>query len=337
MVRAMAEMGQVPPSEVRKMSRMPCGKYLARWLEDSVRPHVARSTYSTYEAQVRLYMLPALGHVPLMDLTPAHIRAMASAMLKRGLSPITVTNTLGTLSVALGQAVEDGIIAANPAARVRRPKYRREEIMALSEEEVGRFLAASRGEREYAMYEMAVKTGMRFGELRALRFQDIDFESREIHVRRAVTVRHGEEHWGPPKNGRARTIVFGDNLAGTLQAHRRRLAEEKLAAGPAWEDRDLVFPGRRGQVMPATTLHTRFRKALRRAGIDRKIRFHTLRHTAATLMLRSGVDVRTVAEILGHTDPAMTLRTYSHVLSSMQLAAASKMDALAPNWLQENH
>lgn len=151
--------------------------------------------------------------------------------------------------------------------------------------------------------------------------------SDRLSIRRAVVVRGGEERLTLPKDGEEPAIRLGPKLVKAFQEHRKLQAEARLARDPggAWEHPDLIFTGKAGMVIRDSTLHDQFKRILRSAELP-EIRLHDLRHTAATLMLKNKVDVRTVAEILGHQDPAMTLRKYAHVLSDMQDDAASRMD-----------
>lgn len=298
--------------------------YLESWLKDCARSNAGPNCYDRYRTAVEMNIGPILGGVILGKLTAAHVRAMKQALLDQGLAPDTVAYVQGVLSTALNQAVADRILLENPSRLVKKAKDRKEKMRPLDEMGARALVDEVRGTRDEAFYLLACRIGPRRGELLGLRWEDLDAERRELTIRRSVVIRKGEERWSLPKDGEERTVKLGSKMTAALLAHRKLQAEERLQA-PSWEKPDLIFPNRRGQVARPSTVHDRFKRHLKLAGLP-EIRFHDLRHTAATLMLRNGVDIRTTADILGHKDPAMTLRRYAHVLSDMQQAAADRMD-----------
>jgi integrase len=153
-------------------------------------------------------------------------------------------------------------------------------------------------------------------------------ERRLLRVWRSVNTDRAGEVWSSTKTGEEREIVLPENIAASLMRHRKMQAEEKLAVGASWRNPELVFPNTKGGVNRRAKLYENFQRHRERAGLP-QMRFHDLRDTAATLMIRGGVDVRTVADILGHADPAMTLRRYAHVLPDMRERAANLIDSYA--------
>ena len=301
-------------------------EYLPDWLRNAARGNNGASSFERYEQAVRLQLVPLLGAVTLAEINAGDVRYLKQTLLDEGLAPDTVAYVQGVLSTALNQAVSDRLIPENPSRLVKRAKSRRQKMRTLDQEQAQRLVAAVGDTPDRVFYLTAVRLGLRRGELLGLRWPDFDPGRRELSVRRAEMVRGGEERWALPKDGEERTIRLGPRLVTAFQEHRKLQAEARLAAA-SWEHPELVFTGKAGVVIRDSTLHDRFKKILRGAGLP-DIRFHDLRHTAATLMLKNKVDVRTVAEILGHKDPAMTLRKYAHVLSDMQDDAASRMDAV---------
>ena len=179
-----------------------------------------------------------------------------------------------------------------------------------------------------ALYAVAVWLGPRQGELTALMWADVNPERRIMRIWRSVNTNGAGEIWSSTKTGEEREIILPENIATSLMRHRKIQAEEKLGAGASWRNLDLVYPNTKGGVNRRTTVWENFQRHCERAGLPRR-RFHDLRDTAATLMIRSGVDVRTVADILGHAGPAMTLRRYAHVLPDMRERAANLIDSYA--------
>lgn len=284
------------------------------------------TTTPTQEQAVRLQITPLLGLVTLADVNAADVRYLKQTLLDRGLAPDTVAYVQGVLSTALNQAVSDRLIPENPSRLVKRARSRTQKMRTLNQEQAQKLIASVEGTSHRVFYLVAVRLGLRRGELLGLRWPDFDPRRRELSVKCAVIVRGGVERWTLPKDGEERTIRLGPKLVRALEEHRKTQAEERLAA-VSWEHPDLIFPGPGAQVIRDSTLHDQFKRILRAADLPR-VRLYDLRHTAVTLMLKNKVDVRTVAEILGHKDPAMTLRKYAHVLSDMQEHAASRMDEI---------
>ncbi|MBD0356915.1 MAG: site-specific integrase, partial [Rubrobacter sp.] len=303
-------------------------EYLQSWLSDTVRYQVSEGTYLRYERTCRNHLLPFFGRLRLRDLTPAHVRSFKARKLEEGLNPNTVGVVQSVLSAALNQAVDDGLISANPAARVKKAATRGESPMrALSNEEASRLIAAAEGTRDEALITLALRTGMRQGELAALRWEDLDLsEKGTVTVRRSADTRT-KTRISTTKTGEERKVGIGPRTAEALKAHRARQLEERMAAR-SWEDPGLVFPNARGKVRRRDSVMRSLRSLLKEAGLPAQIRFHDLRHTAATLAIRQGMPIHVVSKMLGHSDPAMTLRRYAHVLDDMREDAARAMDDL---------
>ena len=234
----------------------------------------------------------------------------------------------GVFSVALNQAVDDGLIPSNPCSRVKKAAARGVRPMrSLSLEEASRLVAAAEGTRDEALIVVALRTGIRQGELAALRWEDIEFEPRS-----AITVRHSADtrrmvRVSTTKTGEERRVRIGARTVRVLEAHRAHLREERMKSR-VWEDPNLVFPNTRGGIRRRGSVVEAFRRLLAEAGLPSDVRFHDLRHTAGTLALRQGMPLHAVSKMLGHADPAMTLRRYAHVLEDMEDEGARAMDEL---------
>lgn len=200
-------------------------------------------------------------------------------------------------------------------------------MRALSREEASRLIAAAEGTRDEALIALALRTGMRQGELAALRWEDLDLsEEGVVTVRRSADTRT-QTRVSTTKTGEERRIGIGARTVATLKAHRQRQLEERMAAS-SWEDSGLVFPNTKGKVRRRDSVMPSLRRLLAEAGLPAEVRYHDLRHTAATLAIKQGIPIPTVSKMLGHSDPAMTLRRYAHVLDDMRQEAAKAMDDL---------
>lgn len=304
-------------------------EYLDRWLKDSVKDTVRISTYQRYEQVIRLHLVPGLGRVKLKALTPAHVQRFYRDRLDSGLSPSTVRKFHNVLHRALRQAVRWDLIPRNVTEATEPPKETSEEIHPLSEEEARRLLEAARGDRLEALYVLALTTGMREGELLGLKWEDVDLTNGVLRVRRTLTRDHGRFYFGEPKSEKGRRqIDLPEGASKALKAHLDRQMAEMERIGDRYEDRGLIFTTATGAPINPSNLRQRsLADLLKKAGI-RKVRFHDLRHTFATLMLSRNIHPKVVQEMLGHANIAITLDRYSHFLPSMGRDAAVAMDEI---------
>ncbi len=308
--------------------RVKVAEYLEDWLENTSRVNVTPGIQRQRETHVREHIAPYIGSEKLSELRSVHVRVVKQELLDKGLAASTAGYVLGTLSTALNQAVDDELIPRNPARSVKKPTSRGPKMRVLSAEQAAALVESVGGTQYEALYAVAVWLGPRQAELAALTWADVDPEGRLMRIWRSVNTDRAGEIWSSTKTGEEREIILPENIAASLMRHRRIQAEEKLAAGASWRNPDLVFPNTKGGVNRRATLYENFQRHRERAGLPR-MRFHDLRDTAGTLMIRGGVDVRTVADILGHADPAMTLRRYAHVLPDMRERAANLIDSYA--------
>ena len=301
-------------------------EYLARWLSNSVRDTVRQRTYERYESIVRVHLAPAIGKVKLKALTPDHVRGLYRKKLDGGLAPRTVLHIHRTLSKALKQATDDGLIPRNAAAPVKPPRPSREEIRPLNREQVRALFEAAREDRLEALYLVAVTAGLRRGELQGLKWEDLDLEAGTLQVQRTLSEPKGGYVFEAPKSGKGRNVRLTRKAMAALREHRKRQLEERMQKAGLWREQGLVFPSAVGTPLWGGNLNRAFKTLLKRAGLLHSFRFHDLRHTCATLLLRQGVNPKFVQELLGHRDVSLTLNTYSHVLPDMGDVAASAMD-----------
>jgi integrase len=232
------------------------------------------------------------------------------------------------LHSALDQAVAWSLLARNPAKLVDLPRKQRREIRALSKDELGKFLELACANRYSVLWHLLATTGIRPGEALALKWTDLDGD--RIRIQRNL-VRHADNRWTlkDPKTGRARrTVTVPATVVEQLKRHRTEQLEERLQAGPAYEDHGLVFSASNGSPLDWKIIVARHFRALAKDAGFLKLRPYDLRHTHATLLLQAGVNVKVVSERLGHASAALTLDVYSHVLPDMQQHAAERVEDL---------
>jgi len=231
------------------------------------------------------------------------------------------------LHKALDQAVSDGLIPRNAAKGVKVPQAKRKEIRPLTPEQSKALLEAARGDRLEALYVLAHNTGLRQGELLALKWEDVELEDAVLRVRRTLTRTGGKVDVGPPKTNKSRrSIGLTTSAVEALRDHLVRQLEEMEEMGSLYHPGGLVFANESGGIINPSNLRNRsFTRLLERAGLP-KIRFHDLRHTCATLLLTKNVNPKIVSEMLGHSSISITLDTYSHVLPTMQENAVRALE-----------
>jgi integrase len=307
--------------------RQTVAQFMASWLDG--RHTLKDSTRDSYRRTITKRIEPHIGRLALSKVTPQHLSTLYSTLLSEGLASTTVRYVHIIIHQAFKQAVRWGLIARNPAQAVDAPRPRHYEVAPLTPEQSQELLSVARGDPFYALYVLALTTGMRSGEMLALKWADVDLRSSRLHVRRTVQSIGGAWVFGEPKTAKGRrTIALPSMAVEALREHRTAQLEARLAAGPLWEDLDLVFPNHSGRPLQRQNVQRMsFKPLLKRAGLP-NIRFHDLRHSAATLLLTLGEHPKVVQERLGHATIAITMDIYSHVMPDMQRGAATKLDAL---------
>jgi integrase len=310
--------------------KMTLAAFLDRWLASSVKPSVKVRTYEGYESIVRVRVVPRIGKKPLAKVTALDCQHLYSRLAEAGLSARSIVHTHRVLHRAFEQAIKWNLIQRNPADGATAPRAQRSEMRVLTPREVNVFLAATIEHPAHALYVLAITTGMRAGEVLGLKWADVDLDLGRLTIKRALQQQNGGKGlvFVTPKSSRSRrTIVLGQRAIEALRAHRDRQTFKRRAVGDEWRDLDLVFSGPKGGPVDPSWSRQTFYAALDAAGMPR-VRFHDLRHTAATLLLAQGVHPKVVSELLGHSTIGLTLDTYSHMLPAMHQQAAAAMDAI---------
>lgn len=301
--------------------------FLDEWLEYSAKGRVAPKTYRSYEQIARVHLKPALGHVPVGKLNQQHVMKMLNDKTTAGLSARTVSYIRAVLRVALGEAMRWDYITRNVAALVKPPRVEKQDRRYLDQDEERQLLAVVKGDDVEHLYLVAMRTGLRQGELLAPQWKDVDLDRGELRVQRTVIRTRierdadgnqtgGGVQFAPPKTHRSRrTIPITMEVSNALRKQRERVYGDlgvRAVSGSAWQEHDLVFPSTNGAPIDGSNLTHRFHRHCKAAGID-GMKFHGLRHTAASRMANSNMSPRHVMEMLGHSQIATTMEIYSHV------------------------
>jgi len=330
----LVEKPEIPP--------VPYGEWLDTWLKTYKVGRLTPSTYESYRVIIEHHLKPTLGKILITDITTDQIQKVLNAKQEIGarkdgrnnipLAASSVMKIKILINASLKQAVKNRMIPYNPAEAVTPPKMTRREIRVLTPDEQSSFMNILQGHRLEALFKLVLATGMRKGELLALTWDCVDFDNKTISISKsAVRVRNQktmktEIKVGSPKSESGyREIPMLPSMVSILEKHYAQQENEKKAAGSAYNRSDLVFCSKVGTYIEPSRINTTLKKLLNYARMDH-INFHALRHTFATRALENGVSAKVVQKILGHTDVALTLNTYTHVLKETLHDQIQKMD-----------
>lgn len=324
-------------------------EYLLQWLEDYAKPNVKPTTYGIYKNMIKKHIIPALGDIELSRLRKSKIKGFLAEKQKDGaradkkpgrLSNRSVEYIYVVLKSVLKHAVEDELLKKSPAEGITPPRPGKSNIKYWERHQVEKFLRALRetnykfkkmvfeGHRLYALYLLALTTGMRRGEILGLKWNSIDFKKKTIRIRSTlVDTDDGYLFQDSTKTGNERTISISNKLAATLDVHKARQSQEFMALGRPEKDMGLVFTTTTGTPISPRNLNRQFQCLLKKFDLP-QINFHALRHTCATMLIEDGIDLKTIADLLGHINSSMLLNIYSHVTSKMKDRAVNAFDDL---------
>jgi integrase len=304
-------------------NRMTVKDLLDRWLELEVKPNRAPATHKSYSDTARLHINPHIGGVRLKDLDAIRVAGLYAALERVGVPDRTRELTHAVLRRALKRAVAWKLKGFNPAADVERPRVRRRANPAIAPEQAAALLAAAVGHRLEALFVLAVASGMREGDLFALRWRDVDMATGRVHIRHSLEELDGNLRLKEPKSEAGRRTVTLPGLAReSLAEHRKRM----LAEGHYGQDSP-VFPDTSGGWLRKSNFLRKVYTPVRaKAGLA-GVRFHDWRHFHATQLVELGESAKVIQERIGHADVATTLRFYVHPRQEAHQAAADRFDA----------
>lgn len=319
----------VESSRTNNLSCATLAGFLNYWLDTYCEQHLAQNTRRGYRTNIEKHIIPYIGKTPLIKLQPKDIQDLYTKLLSSGLSGTTVRYVHNNLHKACSYAVKLQALPRNPADLVEPPRIARHEAITLTPDEVVKLLAACGGAEIGIPVLLAVSLGLRRGEALGVRWDDVDLANRILLVRHSA-ICHSPEDFQisdtKTKSSR-RAIRLPEYVVMALQSRYCLLEERRQTMGKEYNRLNLVSFRESGNPFTSNVLNHQFKKLLHTAGLP-DIRFHDLRHTHATLMLRNGIPAKVVSSMLGHSSIQLTMDTYSHVLPDMQEGAVSAMDKL---------
>ncbi|WP_030688057.1 site-specific integrase [Streptomyces globisporus] len=306
---------------------MKLSEWLPYWLDNIVKPRRKKTTAAKYEVHIRLYLVPMIGSKRLESLSVADVRRFL-VQLEKKTSAATAKESHRVLRTALTAACREELVSRNVATLVEPPTVAARELSPWSLDETLNFLTAARKDPLYAAFVLAIALGFRRGEVVGLRWENVDLDKREIRVRTQRQRVAGEVYEDDPKGRRRKqTLPLPAICVAPLRWQRLRQAAARERAGEKWTDTGYVFTTRTGQPIEPRNLYRSFTRVAKNADL-RVVRLHDARHGTATLLTAAGVPPRVVMEILGHSQIAVTMNVYTHVVQDTQREAVSHMDRL---------
>ncbi len=314
--------------------------FAEKWLKEYVKPNLSPKTYVRYGGMLRKRVIPALGHLTMDRIQPLHIVEFENSLRKDGarrdgkpggLSPATVRYYHGMLSSLFGTAAGWGVVKENIVSKVKAPAAGSKKARAFDQQEAAKMLAALEEEplKYKTLIHLALATGLRRGELLGLEWGDIDFENQTLDVPRASQSLPGYGTFtkAPKSEGSKRLVSVPASTMQILKEYRVEWLEYRLKIGDLWQETDRLFVQWDGKPMHTGTPSHWFRRFLAKHDLPH-ISFHGLRHTSATLLIRSGIDIRSVSGRLGHAKTSTTMNVYAHFLRSADEESAEIMDRI---------
>ena len=305
------------------------GEWMDKWYNLYCVPGIRESTAATYKRCIYQHVIPKIGDMPLGEITTSKLERYIAELMTNGkvkddgkgmgLSSEVVRKTHALIQSALDRAVIDGLIERNPAKNCKLPKKKNKKVDILSKEEIKRLLIQAKEDGMLEMMLIDLSSGMRRGELLGLKWKDLNFKTRELHIKRSVVLIEGKINVTALKTKSSkRTIILPENVIQVLKRYKKEMPIES----------EWIFPSPIKENMPRdpSAVRKKFSRVLERAGC-KHVRLHALRHTFATMALQYGLDIKTLSSTIGHASVDVTIDTYSHATEKTRFDAADKIDS----------
>lgn len=313
--------------------RLTLREWLETWQKDYL-GDVKASTAYLYGRNIDQYIVPHLGAVKLEALTAPMVQQLYNTLLSpdkenvKPLSPKTIRNIHGVLHKALQQAVQVGYLRVNPADACKPPRVTKKEIQPLDDSQMMDFLKAIHDHPHEYLYQITLFTGLREGEVLGLTWDCVDFEHGTLLVKqqlRREQKKGGQYYFSPTKNNKSRVLALAPSVLRLFKLQKLKQNTMRVEAGESWTENNLIFSNATGGFLSYRTVYDCFKRVMAKIGSP-STRFHDLRHSYAVAAIKSGDDIKTVQENLGHATAAFTLDVYGHVTAQMRRESASRME-----------
>lgn len=307
--------------------RYTLSQFLDMWLHEVV-SQGRESTYQAYQQRLVAHVIPRIGHVPIVRLTPQHVHRMMLDSAETGLAARTVRELRNVLRAALNVALKWGYVERNVAALTEPPKVKKFQAQSLDDEQALALVRHVRGHRLEALFILTLTLGLRRGEVLGLMWDDIDLDGAALQIRRQLQELRGRRSLVELKTESSlRTLAIPQFIVRSLREHRTRQIEQRLSAGSRWQEIGLVFPSEIGTPFGPRNLNREYYPIRDALGLG-SLRFHDLRHSAGTILRIVGVELKIVQRILGHANYQTTADIYSPVIPKEMRDAAHQLDLL---------
>jgi integrase len=330
--QAQAEAAKIIASAVTgefvDLSQETVATFIESWINDWAAVNLSAKTVERYRELLRKHVAARVGVIPLQKLQASDLLKVYAAMAKAGLADRTRLHVHRVVHRMLGHAAKWGKVTRNAATLVDAPRVDEEELEILTADEIGKVLQSLRGRSLFPIVSLALATGMRRGELLALRWQEVDVDGSKLRVERSLEqTKQGLSFKAPKTRHGRRTITLPPTIVAELKAHRKAALERRIALGLGkLTGADLVFETWDAQVRSPRSVTKEWSRIMRAAGL--KPTFHSLRHSHASALIAEGIDVMVLSRRLGHGSPAITLRLYGHLWSKTDDRAAAAIEKM---------
>lgn len=315
-------------SYANKLERSTVEVFLRQWLKDYCEVRLAQNTINGYMVNIENHIIPCIGNIQLHKLEPIQVQTMYAKLRKDGLSETSILYVHAVLRKALNYAVKQRVLSYNVTNHVEAPRKSVYKPTVLNSEDICKLLTACEDSEIYMPVLLAVTLGLRRGEALGLMWNDIDFDNRTLEVKRTATFTKKQFILSNPKTKNSnRTIMLSPSIYDKLKEHQARQALQALEFGEGFNPYSLVACRVDGSPLTSNVLQNQFKRIIQEIDIA-NIRFHDLRHTNATLMLKQNIPAKIVSSMLGHSSVGITLDIYSHVLTDMQEPAVTVIEKL---------